>query len=325
MDSPKILALTPGDPAGIGPDLAITLAGLPVTDKVVIVADRSVLAKRAKVLGRKFSVQEYQPGNPAGSLEILHVECNSPVTAGQGSHQHADYVINTLNRAVDGCLSGEFNALVTGPINKEIMSRAGLDFMGHTEYLAHRTQSTCPVMLLTSKNLKVALVTTHIPLHSVSAHITRERILAIVRVLQRDLVERFGVKSPRIGVCGLNPHAGEGGKLGIEEVLEINPAIELLQQEGVDVSGPHPADTIFANHRLSQFDVILSMYHDQGLPVIKHGAFGEIVNVTLGLPIIRTSVDHGTAYDIAGSGDADAGSLLHAITLASQLASRAQT
>ncbi len=324
MSKPKTLALTPGDPAGIGLDLAITLDDFHIADKVVIISDRNVLTERARILGRNPSFRDYQPDQPAACVEVLHVECDVPVTVGEGSSQHASYVIDTLDRAVDGCLAGEFDALVTGPVNKEMISRAGFEFMGHTEYLARKTNSPYPVMLLTSEHLKVALVTTHLPLRDVSTHITSERIVAVARVLHRDLVERFGLPSPRIGICGLNPHAGEGGKLGTEEILEIKPAIEILFQEGINVSGPHPADTIFADSRPSKFDVILSMYHDQGLPVIKYGAFGEIVNVTLGLPIIRTSVDHGTAYDISGSGVADSGSLMHAIKLASQLSARAR-
>ena len=324
MKTPKVLAFTPGDPAGIGPDLAVMLADFDTADKIVIIADREVLAARAKLLGQNLSLRDYQPDVLNAGLEILHTECTFSVTPGCGDPHHTRYVIDALDRAIDGCLSNEFDALVTGPINKEAIIRSGFDFMGHTEYLALRTGADCPVMLLTSENMKVALVTTHLPLNQVAAQVTCPKVVEIGRVLHRDLVNRFGIQSPRIGVCGLNPHAGEGGKLGNEELTQINPAIEILSQEGINVSGPHPADTLFASHRLAQLDAVLAMYHDQGLPVIKHSSFGKIVNVTLGLPIVRTSVDHGTAYDIAGRGVADSGSLHHALTLANQLSARAQ-
>ncbi len=319
---PKILALTPGDPAGIGPDLAIGLANLSTADKIVIIADRNLLAERARKLKCDVLLPEYCCDRSNAVIEVLHTSCDIPVKAGKGDPRHSNYVISTLNRAVDGCMTGEFDALVTGPVNKEMMNRSGLDFMGHTEYLAHKTGSDCPVMMLMNERMKVVLITTHIPLNEVAAQIDCNRIVSVVRVVHRDLAAQFGLESPRIGVCGLNPHAGEGGKLGKEEILEISPAIEILSKEGVNVSGPYPADTIFSSQRLSQFDVVVAMYHDQGLPVIKHASFGEIVNVTLGLPIVRTSVDHGTAYDIAGQGVADSGSLLQALRLAGQLAAR---
>ncbi len=322
MAKPSTLALTPGDPAGIGPDLAVAVANFRTADRIVAIADVSVLARRATELGFEISFEPYCPNQFNSHFEVLHVDCPHPVAPGYGDERHMSYLINTLDRAIDGCLSGEFDALVTGPVNKEMMQRGGFDFMGHTEYLASRTGADCPVMLLMTDSLKVALVTTHIPLSEVPEHVTRERIVTIARILHKDLARRFGLESPRIGVCGLNPHAGEGGRLGHEEMSEIMPAIEILQNEGINAAGPYPADTIFASHRLSQFDVILAMYHDQGLPVIKHRGFGDIVNVTLGLPIVRTSVDHGTAYDIAGCGIADAGSMRKALSLASQLSAR---
>jgi len=322
MTKPRKLAVTPGDPAGIGLDLVVDLALSSMVDKVVIIADRAQLEKRAEELGRALVLPTYNPGNADSGIEILHITCPFAVQAGQGDQRHTTYLLNTLDRAIDGCLRGEFDALVTGPVNKAMMSSSGIQFMGHTEYLAQKTGSDCPVMVLVSKMMKVALVTTHVPLNQVAAHITTEKIISVVRVLHHDCIRRFAIESPRIGVCGLNPHAGEGGKLGNEEVQAIHPAIQQLATENIAVSGPYPADTLFARHRLVQFDVVLTMYHDQGLPVIKHGAFGEIVNVTLGLPIIRTSVDHGTAYDIAGCGTADAGSLLQAVTLASAMSSR---
>lgn len=319
----KTLVFTPGDPAGIGPDLAVALAGQQATDRIVIVADREVLTDRANQLGRNAVFDEYGADRiDSSAVEVLHIKCDHRVTAGKGNPAFAEYITSTLNRAVDGCLSGEFDAMATGPVNKEMMNRSGTGFMGHTEYLADRTGAGCPVMMLMSENLKVALVTTHVPLSQVPAQVTSERIVAIGRILHRDLARWFGLRTPRIGICGLNPHAGEGGKLGHEETAQIIPAIEILRQENIDATGPVPADTIFAAHRLKQYDVVLAMYHDQGLPVIKHGAFGSIVNVTLGLPIIRTSVDHGTAYDIAGSGAANPGSLRHALSVASMLSDR---
>ncbi len=324
MTKTRTLALTPGDPAGIGLDLVVMLANSRTVDRIVVIADHSVLTERAKLLGKDVSFNEYLPEKHTPGVEIIHVDCQFPVAPGEGDYRHSNYLISTLNRAVEGCLSGEFDALVTGPINKEMMMQGGFDFMGHTEYLAKKSGAKLPVMLLMNKSLKVALVTTHVPLSEVPKYISQKRIVAIVRVLHKDLAERFGLDSPHIGICGLNPHAGEGGELGKEEITDIIPAINSLRKEGIDASGPYPADTIFTPHQLTKFDVVLAMYHDQGLPVIKHSAFGEIVNVTLGLPIIRTSVDHGTAYDIAGRGVADAGSLQAALELASQLSARNQ-
>ena len=324
MTETRTLALTPGDPAGIGPDLVVMLDNSRTVDRIVVIADHGVLTERANLLGRDTRFSDYLPEKCTPGIEIIHVDCQYPVTPGEGDHRHSNYLLNTLNRAVEGCLSGEFDALVTGPVNKEMMIRGGFDFSGHTEYLAKKSGAKLPVMLLMNQSLKVALVTTHIPLSEVPRHISRERIVAIARVLHKDLTDRFGLDSPHIGICGLNPHAGEGGELGREEITDIIPAIDSLREEGINASGPFPADTIFTPHQLLKYDVVLAMYHDQGLPVIKHSAFGEIVNVTLGLPIIRTSVDHGTAYDIAGRGGADAGSLQAALALASQLSARSQ-
>ena len=326
MTKSSTLVLTPGDPAGIGPDLAVMLSDSTKSSRLVVIADHNMLTDRARLLKYSASFGEYSRNdvNTRG-FEILHMDCQFPVAAGKGDPRHSDYIINTLDRAIEGCLSGEFDALVTGPVNKEMMSRSGKKFMGHTEYLAERTGSDCPVMLLMSDQLKVALVTTHIPLSEVPSHISCERIVKVVRVLHRDLQRRFGLISPRIGICGLNPHAGEGGKLGDEEITQIIPAVEMLRGESIDVIGPLAADTVFSHHQLANFDVVLAMYHDQGLPVIKHGAFGEIVNVTLGLPIVRTSVDHGTAYDIAGRGKAKPSSLQCALALAGTLSSNDMT
>ncbi len=319
LHKPTRLALTPGDPAGIGPDLAVMLSVAGTVDQVVIIADEGVLTARAKLLSHEMRLSQYQPNHWTPRFELLHIECPFPVSPGTGDPRHAGYLINTLNRAIEGCLTGEFEAMVTGPINKEMMQRGGFSFMGHTEYIADQTGAHCPVMLLTSDTFHVALATTHLPLREVSKHITCERIASITRILHKDLVERFGMNSPHIGICGLNPHAGEGGRLGHEEIEEIAPAIEILRREGISAAGPLSADTIFTKEQLARFDVVLAMYHDQGLPVIKYGGFGKIVNVTLGLPIIRTSVDHGTAYDIAGRGTANVGSIQRALQLASQL------
>ena len=314
------LALTPGDPAGIGPDLAVLLSKRSTTDRIVVIADRNMLEERSKKLQCEISFCSYDSeSQPTDKIEVLHFDCDSPVVPGKGDPSNARYVLKTLDRAVQGCLSGEFDAMVTGPVNKETIARSGIPFVGHTEYLAELTGSKCPVMLLTDGELRVALVTTHIPLNQVAEAITRERVTAVATVLHNDLRSRLDIASPRIGVCGLNPHAGEGGVLGDEEIEKIIPAIEMLQKEGINAVGPLPADTIFVQNQLEKFDVILAMYHDQGLPVVKYAGFGEVVNVTLGLPIVRTSVDHGTAYDIAGTGCADINSLLSAVEMAREL------
>ncbi len=322
-DFPYTIAFTPGDPAGIGLDLAVQLTHTAQSGKIVMIVDSQLLNARANKLGKSLLYKHYYSDNQSeNNFEIEQIDCNAPVVPGLSDKRHAQYVLNTLNRAIEGCISGEFDALVTGPVNKQMMSNAGLDFMGHTEYLANKCDTNCPVMLLQSNSMKVALATTHIPLKDVASTITCERIVDVVRVLHQDLQQRFGIPSPRIAICGLNPHAGEGGELGLEEVKHIKPAVDLLQQEQIGAYGPFPADTIFARHRLHEFDVVLAMYHDQGLPVIKHSAFGDVVNVTLGLPIIRTSVDHGTAYEIAGTGKAEISSLLNAISTARLLCER---
>ena len=319
-DKQCTLALTPGDPAGIGPDLAVLLCKRSTTDRIVVIADRKMLEERSKILHCEISFCSYDSeSQPTDKMEVLHFDCDSSVVPGKGDPSNARYVLNTLDRAVQGCLSREFDAMVTGPVNKEIIARSGIPFIGHTEYLAELTHSKCPVMLLTDGQLRVALVTTHIPLNQVAETITCDRITAVARILHSDLRSRLDIASPRIGVCGLNPHAGEGGVLGDEEIEKIIPAIEMLQKEGVNAVGPLPADTIFVQNQLEKFDVILAMYHDQGLPVVKYAGFGEVVNVTLGLPIVRTSVDHGTAYDIAGTGCADINSLLSAVEMAREL------
>ena len=321
MGKRPVLAVTPGDPAGIGPDLVVELASHRCTGRIVVIADRTILVERSRELGIKFDYHEFDcESSVAEGVEVLHVECGFPVQAGTADPRHAQYVLHTLDTAINGCLGNTFDALVTGPVNKETIIRSGIPFTGHTEYLAARTTTDCPVMLLAGGNLRVALVTTHLPLAQVPEAITQEKVIAIARVLHDDLSRRFRIESPRIGVCGVNPHAGEGGTLGHEEQTVLAPAIDRLQSEGVDISGPYPADTIFTKSQLTRFDAVLTMYHDQGLPVVKHAGFGQVVNITLGLPIIRTSVDHGTAYELAGTGKAQVGSLLSAISMAQTLA-----
>ncbi len=256
---------------------------------------------------------------PRQRLEILHVPLRARCTAGRPDPANAAYVLDLLDRAVDGCLSGEFQAMVTAPLHKAVINDAGISFTGHTEYLAARTGAPLPVMLLVGGGMRVALVTTHLPLREVSTRITVDRLESTLKILHDDLRERFRIASPRIVVCGLNPHAGESGHLGNEEQQVIAPTLARLRDSGMQLTGPMPADTAFLPERLADCDAVLAMYHDQGLPVLKHASFGQAVNVTLGLPVIRTSVDHGTALDLTGTGKADAGSLLAAVRLAVRL------
>jgi 4-hydroxythreonine-4-phosphate dehydrogenase len=311
------LALTAGEPAGIGPDIclqaALALRDEPRDCDVVCLADETLLAARARQLGLPFPI-------PGDHFRIEHVPLGGPVVAGRLDVANARHVLALLDRALAGCLAGEFAAMVTAPVQKSVINDAGIAFTGHTEYLAERCGVPRPVMLLVAGRLRVALATTHLPLRDVGAAITAASLDEILQILQHDLTTRFGLARPRIGVCGLNPHAGEAGHLGREEIEVITPAIERARARCIDASGPWPADTIFTPRQLTQFDVVLAMFHDQGLPVLKHAGFGHAVNVTLGLPVIRTSVDHGTALDLAGSGKAEHGSLLAALRLAAQLA-----
>ena len=311
------LVLTSGEPAGIGPDICLQ-AGLqagPAGWDITCLGDETLLVARARQLGLPFP--------PAAHFHVQHVPLAVPATAGQLEPRNAPYVLALLDRALSGCRSGEFAALVTAPVQKSVINDAGIAFSGHTEYLAAACRTPRPVMLLAAGELRVALATTHLPLRAVSAAITAQSLDAILDILQHDLSVRFGLARPRIGVCGLNPHAGESGHLGREEIEVIGPAIARARARGIEASGPWPADTIFTPRQLAHFDVVLAMFHDQGLPVLKHAGFGEAVNITLGLPIIRTSVDHGTALELAGTGQADAGSLLAALRLAAWLAARA--
>jgi 4-hydroxythreonine-4-phosphate dehydrogenase len=312
----KLLVVTSGEPAGIGPDLCLALAASPWKNQIVVVADPDMLAERARLLGIDVSIREYDAAasNVESGLQVLSQPLARP------DPRNAQSLLDGVDLAVQGCLSGEFSGLVTAPLQKSVINDAGINFSGHTEYLARLTSTETPVMLLVAGGLRVALVSTHMPLSKVSSFLTRERIISVIRVLHADLQQKFDIAKPRILVCGLNPHAGEGGHLGTEEQEIIEPAIRACQQSDMDIVGPLPADTVFTPVA-GPADAILAMYHDQGLPVLKHAGFGRAVNVTLGLPIIRTSVDHGTALDKAGTGTADAGSMMAAVEMAAQLAS----
>ncbi len=320
-----IVAVTPGEPAGIGPDLCLRILDQPHDCHLVLIADPQLLQQRAALLGLPFDppIWNGQPHKQARAY-LLPLSANQPTVVGQLNSANARYVLNTLERAVTGCLKAEFDALVTGPVHKGIINDAGFAFTGHTEFLAQHSHTEQPVMLLTCPGLRVALATIHLPLAQVSRALTRPHLLRILNVLHHDLRSRFGIPDPTILVCGLNPHAGEGGHLGNEEIEVISPVIEQLRAQGRRVVGPVPADTAFLPTQLAQVDAVLAMYHDQGLPVIKHHDFAHAVNVTLGLPFIRTSVDHGTALELAGTGQADASSLLAALQLAIQLTQSTQ-
>ncbi len=314
------LVVTAGEPAGIGPDLCLQLAGH--EQALVVIADKDLLLQRSAQLGIPVRLHDYTPGQPSRRdvLNVLHVPLARPVTPGKLDPANAPYVLETLRRAVQGCLSGDFGAMVTAPVHKGVINDAGVPFTGHTEFLAELTRTPQVVMMLAGGGMRVALATTHLPLREVVDAITQPLLESVLRILQRDLQRRFGIAQPRILVAGLNPHAGEGGHLGREEIDVMIPVLDKLRGEGFDVSAPLPADTLFAAHRLRECDAVLTMYHDQGLPVLKHASFGEGVNITLGMPIIRTSVDHGTALELAGTGKAHVGSLLEAIKIAAEMA-----
>jgi 4-hydroxythreonine-4-phosphate dehydrogenase len=319
-----ILALTPGEPAGIGPDLVTLWAQQDRDVDLVVVADPDLLRERARLRGVPLTLRTdpAQPTRAGGELTIVEVPAGVPVEPGQLNPDNAPYVLQTLDLAIDECRAGRFAGLVTGPIQKSVINEAGVDFTGHTEYLAARCASPQVVMLLVAGEMRVALATTHVALRDVAPLITEALIGEVVDVLHGDLKRRFGLSSPRILVAGLNPHAGESGHLGREELESIEPALVAARARGCDVVGPLPADTVFTPDYLARADAILAMYHDQGLPALKAVGFGAAVNVTLGLPIVRTSVDHGTALDLAGSGAVNQGSLVAAIALAAQLAMR---
>ena len=314
------LLVSSGEPAGIGPDLCLALAKSEWP--LVILGDKQMLATRAKQLGLSLTFNEYQQGTPPSSnpthLTVLSIPCPSEVTPGVLNPENAAYVISMLALATDRCLAGEFSGLVTAPVNKAVINQAGILFTGHTEFLAERCHAEIVVMMLACEAMKVALVTTHLPLRSVPDAITPTLIMNVATCLDTSFRQFFS-KKPRIYVAGLNPHAGESGYLGREEIEVISPALKQLKQMGIDVHGPFPADTMFTPRYAKACDVFLAMYHDQGLAVLKYAGFGQAVNVTLGLPIIRTSVDHGTALELAGTGNIDSGSLLAAVNMAASM------
>ena len=310
------IAVTSGEPAGIGPELCLALATREFPAHLVVIGDRELFAQRAALLGLDFAAI-------AARLDFLHVPLRAPCAPGRLAPANARYVIDILDRAIDGCRSGEFAAMVTAPLHKGVINDAGMPFTGHTEYLAERTGTKRVVMMLAGAGLRVALATTHLPLKDVPAAITHDELEATLRILHADLVGKFGIAHPRILVAGLNPHAGEGGHMGREEIEVIAPVLEKLRGEGMSLVGPLPADTLFTKKVLAGADAQLAMYHDQGLAVLKYAAFEDGVNITLGLPIVRTSVDHGTALDLAGTGRADPRSLFAAVDMAAALATHA--
>lgn len=327
---PLRFALTPGEPAGIGPDLCLLLSREAQPHPLIAIASRQLLEQRARSLGVDINLIEVTterlPAAPAvaGSLYVWDTPLGAEANAGQLDTANAAYVLQTLTRAGQGCLDGLFDGMITAPVHKGVINDAGIAFSGHTEFLADLTRTQQVVMMLATRGLRVALVTTHLPLKDVAAAITTERLERVTRILHADLVDKFGLSQPRILVCGLNPHAGEGGHLGREEIEVIEPCLQRLRAEGMDLIGPLPADTLFTPKHLEHCDAVLAMYHDQGLPVLKYKGFGAAVNVTLGLPIIRTSVDHGTALDLAGTGRIDGGSLQVALETAYQMATSRQ-
>ncbi|GAL56719.1 4-hydroxythreonine-4-phosphate dehydrogenase [Pseudescherichia vulneris NBRC 102420] len=323
------IVITPGEPAGIGPELVVQLAQRDWPMELVICADPQLLTDRASTLGLPLTLLPYdanQPAQPqeARTLTVLPIALRAPVVAGQLSVANGGYVVDTLARACDGCLSGEFAALVTGPVHKGVINDAGVPFTGHTEFFEARSGTAKVVMMLATEALRVALATTHLPLRDVADAITPALLRDVITILYRDLQNKFGIAHPHVLVCGLNPHAGEGGHMGSEEIDIIIPLLDELRAEGMNLSGPLPADTLFQPKYLDRADAVLAMYHDQGLPVLKYQGFGRGVNITLGLPFIRTSVDHGTALELAGQGKADVGSFITALNLAIKMITNTQ-
>jgi 4-hydroxythreonine-4-phosphate dehydrogenase len=320
LSVPRI-AITPGEPAGIGPDLCVQLAQQAHDVELVVVGDPRLMAERARLLDLPLILKNFDPSTPAlpqkkQTLNILPVTLAAPCLPGKLDVQNAEYVLECLRQATDGCLQRRFSALVTGPVHKGIINDAGHEFTGHTEFLAARCRAARPVMMLQAEDLRVALATTHMPLREVANSITAPLLQEVIQILHHDLRHTMGITDPAIYVCGLNPHAGENGHLGTEEQQIIEPVLNILRQQGMNLIGPLPADTIFTPEKMRHADAFLAMYHDQGLPVLKHLGFGNAVNITLGLPIIRTSVDHGTALDLAGTGKASVNSLVKALRAA---------
>jgi len=308
------IVVTSGEPAGIGPDIIARIDPAAFDARLVVIGDHDMLAARARALGTdtEFVIYADVPATTT-AIEVIDYPLTQTCTPGQLDSANANYVLAILERACKACLDGEFDAMVTAPVQKEIINRAGIPFSGHTEYLAEICQAPRPVMLLIAEQLRVALITTHLPLRGVADAITQTAIREVIEILDRDLQNRFGLSNPHIKVCGLNPHAGENGYLGREEIEVIIPALDALKDAGINLSGPYPADTLFTPAMLADADAVVAMYHDQGLPVLKHVGFHNAVNTTLGLPIIRSSVDHGTALDLAGSTLARPDSLFAAI------------
>lgn len=317
-----VLAITPGEPAGIGPEIVLKFRARHPEFNLVAVADPGLLNQTASVLGLDLEIRAWQPGviAAAGELACLPVSLESPATPGVLDPSNSTYVLNTLREAVNLVNDGEACALVTGPVHKGVINDSGVPFSGHTEFLAELAGVKQVVMMLAAPGLRVSLVTTHLPLRDVSDALTRQKLENVIRITHHTLLSRFGIQHPRLQVLGLNPHAGEGGHLGREEIDTITPILDQLRAEGMLLDGPVPADTAFNPDRLERCDAVVAMYHDQGLPVLKHIGFGRAVNITLGLPFIRTSVDHGTALDLAGKGMADTGSLHEAVTTANEMA-----
>ena len=321
-----LIAITSGEPAGIGPELCLRLTERQATsnEHLIVLADKDLLAARADAVNFKGRLRDWQPGllSQADCLDVLHLPSLVPSQAGRLDTANSPYVLAMLDRAIAGCASGEFAAMVTAPVHKGVINDAGVVFSGHTEYLAEKTGTEQVVMMLTGGGLRVALATTHLALKDVPAAITQDSLTRTLRVLVDDLQKKYGIAQPRILVAGLNPHAGEGGYLGREEIDVITPVLERLRAEGMQLIGPLPADTMFTPPMLAQGDCVLAMYHDQGLTALKYASFGNGINVTLGLPIIRTSVDHGTALELSGTGRADPGSLFVAVDQAIEMAQR---
>lgn len=321
-----VLAVTSGEPAGIGPDICLDLAFADLPCRCIVLGDKNLLQSRAEQLGKTITLQDFDPqgGKPErGILEVLHIPLDAPCQAGKLNPANAAYVLKLLDTAYQGISDDLFDGMVTAPLHKGVINDGHASdhfFSGHTEYLAEKSQTEQVVMMLTGGGLRVALVTTHLPLKDIAAAITRPLVESVTRILHADLRDKFGIARPRILVTGLNPHAGENGHLGHEEIDIIIPALKQLQSEGIDAHGPYPADTVFQPFLLKDADAVLAMYHDQGLPTLKYAGFGQGVNVTLGLPFIRTSVDHGTALDLAGTGKADSGSLMTAVATALEMA-----
>lgn len=326
MNKQPVIAVTSGEPAGIGPDICLALPEFPTAARLVVLADITLLRQRAALLHKNVTIKAYQPDHPPqkGVLEVLHIPAPAVVEAGKLNSANAPYVLALLDQAYAGIVQQQFAAMVTAPVHKGIINEAGVPFSGHTEYLADKSHTARVVMMLAGNGLRVALATTHLPLRQVADTLTEALLTEVLHILHHDLQTKFGLVSPRILVAGLNPHAGEGGHLGQEENQVIIPVLQQLQRQGMNVQGPFPADTLFQPFMLQHADAVLAMYHDQGLPVLKFASFGKGVNITLGLPFIRTSVDHGTALDLAGQGQADCGSLFEAVQCAVDMSQQHQ-